>query len=205
MIPHLRRLAFLLLVLAAGGTVADSLWTEESAATLYADRRATKIGDIITIIVQENNSTAKDSTTSTTKQAGTDASISSFLFSPGASSLMTKGGKLPALKYDSKSDFSGGGSIKNSDSIAARIAVRVVDVLPNKDLVIEGTRSTSFSGETSHAVLRGVVRRDDVSPANTVYSYNIADATITFVSKGVVSDNQRRGWFTTFWQKLTPF
>jgi hypothetical protein len=55
------------------------------------------------------------------------------------------------------------------------------------------------------AVLRGLVRQEDIQPGNTVLSHNIADASIKFVSKGVVSDSQRRGWFTRAFDKITPF
>jgi flagellar L-ring protein FlgH len=71
--------------------------------------------------------------------------------------------------------------------------------------VIEGTRQIAFSGETQDAVLRGVVRVEDIAANNTVFSYNIADATIKYISKGTVSDNQRKGWFTKVWEKVTPF
>jgi flagellar L-ring protein precursor FlgH len=83
--------------------------------------------------------------------------------------------------------------------------VRVIDVLPNRNLVIEGTRETAFSGEQQTAILRGTVRPEDIAANNTIFSYNVADATIKFVSKGTISDNQRKGWFTKIWEKLTPF
>jgi flagellar L-ring protein FlgH len=184
---------------------ADSLWQSEGSKTMYADKRGTAIGDILTIVVQENTTASKDNTTKTSKQASTDASVSTFLYSPGASSFLTKGGQMPALKYGSKSDFTGGGTINNSEKLIGRIAVRVVDVLPNSNLVIEGSRDTAFSGEQQTIVLRGVVRSEDVAANNTVYSYNVADATIKFVSKGTITDAQRKGWFTKVWDKLSPF
>lgn len=184
---------------------ADSLWTEETARPLFSDKRATAVGDILTILIQENNSTSKDNSTKTSRKTGVDASLSSFLYSPGASSLLTKNGKMPALKFDSKNEFSGGGAINNTEKITARIAVRVVDVLPNRNLIIEGTRRSSFSGETQDIVLRGTIRPEDITPNNTVYSYNIADAQIRFVAKGSLSDSQRKGWFTRVWDKITPF
>lgn len=183
----------------------DSLWHEDFSKPMFADRRATRIGDIITIVVQENSSTSKDSLTKTAKKSGLDASISSFFYSPEASGLLTKNGKLPALKMQSQNDFSGGGSINNSEKIVTRIAVRVIDVLPNQNLLIEGTRQTTFSGETQDVVLRGTVRPDDVMANNTIFSYNIADAQIKFVSKGTVSDTQKKGWFTKVWDKISPF
>jgi flagellar L-ring protein precursor FlgH len=186
-------------------TRAESLWKPVSARSMFSDKRATAVGDILTVIVQENNSTAKDSNTKTAKKSGIDASIASFLYSPAASGLLTKKGQLPALKISGESDFSGGGSINNSERIVARIAVRVVDVLPNRHLIVEGTRQTSFSGESQDIVLRGIVRPEDVAANNTLFSYNIADASIRFVSKGTVTNSQRKGWFTRVWDKVSPF
>lgn len=184
---------------------ADSLWRDEVARPMFGDKRAGAVGDLLTVIVQENNSASKDKNTKTTKSTGMDASIASFLYSPAASGLLTKGGQMPALKYSSKNEFDGGGAINNSERIIARIGVRVIDVLPNKNLVIEGTRETAFSGEQQTIVLRGVVRPADISPENSIYSYSIADATIKFVSKGTLSDSQRKGWFSKILDKVTPF
>jgi flagellar L-ring protein precursor FlgH len=194
------------LAAASGPTLlADGLWREDTARSMFSDRRATGVGDILTVIVQENSSTSKDNNTKTARESSIDASIASFLFSPGASGFMTKGGQMPAMKMQGKTGFTGGGAINNSEKIVARIAVRVVDVLPNRSLVIEGTRDTAYSGEQQTMVMRGVVRADDVAANNTVYSYNIADATIRFTSKGTLTDTQRKGWFTKIWDKLAPF
>ena len=183
---------------------ADSLW-KTSSKSMTADRRARRAGDIITILVQENNSAQKDNSTSTSKKSGLDASVSSFLYPPSASGLLTKKGALPAMKMDSSSSFDGSGKVNNTEAITGRIAVRVIDVLPNGNLVIEGTRRTTFSGETTDAILHGVVRSDDVTAANTVYSYNVADATVRYQSKGVASDAQSKGWFSRTWDKVSPF
>ena len=194
-----------LTVMAGSSGFAQSLWKEETSRAIVSDKRATGIGDILTILVQENNSASKDNNTTTAKKTGINAAIASFLFSPAASRLGTHNGKLPAIKMDSSQDFTGGGKISNNERITARIAVRVAEVLPNGNLIIEGTRQTSFAGETQDAILRGVVRAEDIAANNTIFSYNIADATIKYVSKGSVTDNQRKGWFTKVWEKVTPF
>jgi flagellar L-ring protein precursor FlgH len=191
--------------ISAPGTEAQSLWRDDSSRAMVADKRATGTGDILTILVQENNTSSKDANTQTSKQSGIDAAIQAFLYSPNASKLLTKKGEMPSIKLNSKQDFTGGGKISNSEQVTARIAVRVVDVLPNGNLVIEGTRQIAFSGESQDAVLRGVVRLADVAANNTVFSYNVADATIKYISKGTISDNQRKGWFTKIWDKVTPF
>jgi flagellar L-ring protein precursor FlgH len=189
----------------AGLVQGDSLWQDEVSRPICSDKRAVAVGDILTVVVQENNSASKKKNTKTDKTSGMDASIASFFYSPASSGLLTKGGQMPALKFNSANSFAGGGSIDNSETIVARIGVRVVDVLPNRNLVIEGTRESGFSGEQQTIVLRGVVRPDDITAGNSIYSYNIADATIRFVSKGALSDSQRKGWFNKVWDKVTPF
>lgn len=200
------RVALLSTVLCASiSSNAQSLWQADSSQALISDKRACAIGDLLTILVQENNTASKDNSTKTAKSTAVDASIASFLYSPAASSFLTKNGVMPAMKLGSSQSFDGGGKVSNSERITARITVRVVDVLPNKNLVIEGRRTTAFAGETQEAVLRGVVRTEDIAPNNTLFSYNVADATIKYVSNGTLSDNQRKGWFTRVWEKVNPF
>jgi flagellar L-ring protein FlgH len=184
---------------------ADSLWQDGQSKSQCADKRAGRVGDIVTILVQENTTATKANNTKTSKQSNLDAALATFLYSPAASGLLTKNGTLPAMKFSSKSDFAGGGSINNSQQIAASVAVRVVDVLPNGNLVIEGTRESSFSGEQQTIILRGTIRQDDISSLNTVFSFNVADATIKFISKGTITDSQRKGWFHRIWDKFSPF
>ena len=195
----------LALLIAAPFTRGQSLWQEGAARSIVADKRATQVGDILSILIQESNTANRQNNTKTSKSSNIDASLQAFLYSPAASGLLTKKGQLPALKTTAAQSFDGGGQINNSEKITARIAVRIIDVLPNNNLVIEGTRKVSFSGETQDAVLRGVVRAEDVTANNTIYSYNIAEATIKYVSSGTITDNQRKGWFTRVWEKVTPF
>jgi flagellar L-ring protein precursor FlgH len=184
---------------------ADSLWKGSDSKSMYADKKAGAVGDILTITVQETSSATKDRSTQTAKKSSIDASIAAFLYSPAGSGFLTHKGQLPAISTSQNNSYQGGGTVSADEKIIAMIPVRVVDVLPNHNLVIEGTRETEFGGETQKAVLRGVVRVEDIAPNDTVYSYNVADATIKFVGKGPLSDSEKRGWFTTIWDKLTPF
>jgi flagellar L-ring protein precursor FlgH len=183
----------------------QSLWHDEVSQAMYSDKRASGVGDIITIIVSETSTASKNNETKTEKQSSLSAAITSFLYPSGASGLLTKKGQLPAMAYNSDVKHDGAGSINNSETVVAKIAVRIVEVLPNRNLIVEGRRETAFSGEHQTIVLRGTVRQDDVASDNTVFSYNVADATIQIIGKGTVSDTQRKGWFTRIWDKLTPF
>jgi len=193
--------------LMAGTAAANSLWNSADTAqsAMFADKKAHAVGDILTISVQENSSAVKNNNTTTAKQSDLTAALTAFLYSPAGSSFLTKNGQLPALAFNSKQDFNGGGSVNNAEQIVANIPVTVVDVLPNDTLVVEGRRQTSFAGETQNIVLRGTVRYDDISPTNTVYSWNVADATIKIENSGPVTDSQRKGWFTKLWEIITPF
>lgn len=184
---------------------AQSLWRDGASKPMFSDKRAAAVGDLLTILVQENTTASKDNKTATSKKAAVDASIATFLYSPGASSFLTKKGAMPALKYSAQNDFNGGGTINNSEQIVAQITVRVIDVLPNKTLLVEGVRETAFSGEKQKVILHGTVRQEDVTANNTVFSYNVADAKIQITSSGAITDSQRKGWFTKIWDWITPF
>ncbi len=184
---------------------ADSLWNQGLSRNICGDKKAQFVGDILTILIQENNGATRQNNTTTSKKASLNAAIASILYSPTASGLLTKKGALPAINYTSDAEFNGGGSINNAETITAQVSVKVVDVLPNGNMVVEGQLHTAFSGEKQDAVVRGTVRPDDVMANNTLYSYNIADATIQFMSKGTITDAQRKGWFTRVWDKVSPF
>lgn len=198
--------SLVLLMAAAAGMLpaaapAQSLWHDDVSKAMYVDKRSTGVGDIITIIVQENTTAAKNNETKTERQSSLTSAITSFLY-PG---FLAHSGSMPSAGYNSDAKHDGTGAINNSESIIAHIAVQVVDVLPNHNLVVEGKRETSFSGEKQTIVLHGVVRPDDVTADNTVLSYNVADATIQIIGKGTVSDSQNKGWFTRILDKVNPF
>lgn len=202
-------LSLVFLFISLGGlpltSPSQSLWQDSTSRPMFADKRASRVGDLITIVVQESTTATKDNKTSTSKKASLDAAIATFLYSPAANGLLTKSGQLPAIKYASQNNFDGGGTINDSEHIVAQVTVRVVDILPNRNMMIEGTRETAFSGEKQNIVLRGIVRPEDVTANNTVFSFNVADAKIQIITKGAVTDSQRKGWFTKIWDKLSPF
>ena len=199
-----KTILLVLLALPAGlptAATAQSLWHDDVSRPMFADKRAAGTGDILTIIVQETSSANKNNETKTEKNSSWTAAITSMLF-PGWGAVK---GSMPAVSYNSDLKHDGSGAINNSQTMVAQVAVKVMDVLPNHNLVIEGRRETSFSGERQTIVLHGVVRPEDVTAANTVLSYNVADASIHIDGKGTVTDTQGKGWFTRILDKVNPF
>jgi flagellar L-ring protein precursor FlgH len=180
---------------------ADSLWAAGQAKSMFADRKAAAKGDILTILVAESAVAQSSQSKSSNRESSLQDAISRFIYSGAA----VHKGELPGMGSSGKSSFSGGGDVSNSQSLSARAAVTVNDVLPNGNLVIEGVRVVTFSGETQYVVLRGIVRPDDISRDNSVVSTNIADARVEFHAEGTLTDAQKRGWLSKAYEKLRPF
>ncbi|EIQ00339.1 flagellar basal body L-ring protein [Opitutaceae bacterium TAV1] len=199
--------AFQLFGLSAFSVSAASLWTAPGSreVSLVADSRAGRVGDIITIVVAEAAAQSSTQSKNTSTDTSAEAAVNQFLYPPSASKFGTHNGALPGISFGGTSTFSGGGSVNNSQTITARAAVLVTDTLPNGNLVIAGARRTTFSGETQHVILHGVIRRDDITSANTILSSNIADTHIEFISEGSLTDAQKRGWLSRIYEKLRPF
>ena len=191
--------------LASSASANGSLWPTNNASErgMIADHKASRAGDIITIVVNENAIAQSSQSKKSTRDASLNDSVQQFLFAN--SKLGTHNGGLPGIQLGGTSTYSGGGDVSNSQSLSARAAVLVTDVLPNGNLVIEGARIVTFSGETQYVVLHGLVRIDDVTRDNTVTSSNIADARVEFYSEGQLTEAQKRGWFSKLYERLRPF
>ncbi len=189
------------------GARADSLWPTAGAGSqvgMVADRKAAAKGDILTIVIDESAAATSSQSKKSSRDSTIADAVSQFLFNPATSGLATHAGVLPATSITGKASYSGGGDVSNTQSLTARAAVLVTDVLPNGNLVLEGVRVVTFSGETQYVVLHGLVRCDDIARDNTVQSSNIADARVEFYSEGSLTDAQKRGWLAKVYEKLRP-
>lgn len=198
--------AFSLVTLAFATTAVagnGSLWPVGSGAErgMIADRRAARTGDILTVVVSESATSTNAQSKSSNRESSLEDAVTRFIYS----TALLHNGELPASSAKGKSTNTGGGQVNNSQSLTARAAVLVTDVLPNGNLVIEGARMVKFSGETQHVVLRGVVRPEDISAGNTILSTNVADARVEFLTEGELTDAQKRGWLSKVYEKLRPF
>ena len=208
------RLLLVFAVLAyAPAAFGASLWIKSSNRErgLYADKRAYGIGDIVTISVSEGTSLNTSQNTSRSRDSKIENAVTQFLFAN--SKLGTHNGQLPGTQIEAKNSSTGGGDITNSQNLRAQVSVIVIDVLPNGILVLEGARVVSFGGESYYAVLKGLVRPEDVGHGfrqglryrNTVSSQYIADAQIEYVSKGSLSDTQKQSWYQKLSSIVNPF
>lgn len=158
-------------------------------SSLYSDLKARKVGDIVTILIFEYSSASNKTQTATKKE--NEFSLSG---GPGRGALDFI--PLYALSSDVKNEYEGSGSTSRSGNLRAKITATVTQVRDNGDLVIRGSRVVEINGEKEIITLSGVVRPEDISPANTVYSYNIADAQISYKGKGAISTGGRPGILT---------
>ena len=197
-----------LLFLSAPGLLsAKSLWLSPGSneSSLVADLKASNIGDLVTIVVRETTRTSNSQSTSTSKESSVQTSINQFLFPTSASNFGTHNGSLPNTDFGGASEHSGGGTITNAQTFTTQFTVRVIDRLPNQQLVIEGVRVILVSGERHFMVLTGVLRPADITSDNTILSSRIADARIEFISEGSLSEVQRKGWLQKLNDLLNPF
>ncbi|MCP4581892.1 MAG: flagellar basal body L-ring protein FlgH [candidate division Zixibacteria bacterium] len=162
---------------------------EARSRSIFTDIKAHEVGDLITVIIAENSRASNKAKTTTEKktEAGTEgtAGLGPLDFIPiwGASGQNES-------KYDGK------GQTEKSGSLQAKMTVKVVAVMSNGDLAIEGNRVVIVNDDEETLFLSGTVRSRDISESNTIYSHQIADAQISSKSKGTVNTGNRPGFVT---------
>ena len=190
-----------------------SLWLKSTnrGKGLFIDKRAYAVGDLLTIDVSESASLAASQNTTRNRQSQVENAVKQFLFEQ--SKMGTHNGQLPGTEIETKNSSKGGGSIANSQNLRGKISVVVIDTLPNGTLVVEGARMVTFSGESYYAVLKGIVRTEDIGFGfkeglryrNVVSSQYVADAQIEFVAKGSLTDAQKQSSYQRLSGILNPF
>jgi len=177
-----------------------SLWSEDRPhAFLFNDLKANNIGDVVTVRIVESSKGNKNASTKTAKDSSLSTSISAF-FGMSPDKLSQGGvGAETSEKHD------GTGSTSRSSELTAVLTAKVIDVLPNGNLLIDGRREVIVNNETQLISISGIVRPEDIGPNNTVLSTYIADAKITYTGEGVIGDKQRVGWFVKIMDAVWPF
>jgi len=172
-------------------------------AYLFADQRAARVGDIVTINVVEDANAERGALTDLTRNANASLQISAFL---GLVRLLESTiDPANLLSGGQGSDFIGRGSTSRTEHVRATVPAIVKQVLPNGNLFIEGHRVILVNDEEHHFYVSGLVRPFDIAEDNSIDSGRIADAEIEFTGRGIISEKQRPGWLQRGLDLIAPF
>jgi len=181
-----------------------SVWHGQ-LTSLFSDQRARYVGDILTVKITEISQASESATTDTSRKSQTVGQITGLL---GLENHQTGPLKnMPNLISSNmpNNDFSGAGATTRTGSLSATITVRVMEVLPNGNLAIEGKREIYVNNEEKEILLQGIVRPRDIAFDNSVLSTQVADAKVKYTGIGVVAEKQRPGWGQRVLDYLWPF
>lgn len=178
-----------------------SLYSENYSISLYTDAKAMRIGDIITVILEEETSSSKSSNISLVKDDDVNIEEGTVLgtgISAKNLSLLTD---LVAER-----EFTGEADADQSNSLIGDITVTVADILPNGNLVIRGEKWITINRGDEYIRLSGIIRPGDIATDNTVVSTRIANARISYSGTGELANTNRQGWLSKFFNgPLWPF
>lgn len=196
---------------AYGANNPGSLFAASEQDTLFADSRARRVGDIVVVKLVESTKAQNTAKTTAEKDNLNDYGVNA-LFGRSKSGFIPLVGLGPqaavgakALDTFSKSEQDGTGSTSRTNYVSSSMAARVTRVLPGGLLQIEGARQIRVNEETEYMVVRGMIRAKDVEADNSIYSTQIADASIEYYGRGALADKQKSGWFTRLMDNIWPF
>ena len=178
-------------VMVGGAAEAKSLWVDNGYISLYADKKARNVGDILTIVINESTTQSATKSRRNSKAGNVSVGNGTGIFD-----------FIRAFSVSGSDSFEADGSATDTNRFSGQITVTVVEVLPNGNMVVEGTQSIWQNRDEHRITLRGVIRRDDVTMNNTVPSTRVADATIKFDGKGPLNAKQRQGILTQIFNFL---
>jgi flagellar L-ring protein FlgH len=164
--------------------------------------------DIITIIIREESELTSDGTTDLKKDSSFDAHLDQFIkLSPKNWEIQggAQGPTPPAIKWGLKRDFKGEARLDRSDKFTTRIAAEVVDVKPNGTIVVQARKSERHDDEVQELILSGICRGTDITPDNSVYSWQIYDLQIQNLTNGAVTSTTKRGFVPKVLDAINPF
>jgi flagellar L-ring protein precursor FlgH len=171
-----------------------------SSAYIFADQRARRAGDIVTVVVREEADASRKAETDLRRSAASSLTIEALF-----TLMKTAGIPSNLLSGSQKSDFLGRGQTSRSERLEATVPAIVREVLPNGNLFIEGHRVVLVNEEEHHFYISGVIRPIDIANDNTVISSQVADAEVEFTGRGVISEKQRPGWLQRGLDFIAPF
>jgi flagellar L-ring protein precursor FlgH len=176
-----------------------SIYQPGVSRTLFEDRRARYVGDTMTIVIAETTSASTASSTSVSRAGSINTTVPTIQGLPGKF--------LQGIDLSASSDIShaGEGDAAARNAFTGNIAVTVIEVLGNGNLLVSGEKQVSIGQGTEYIRLSGVINPYFISTANTINSANVADARIEYRATGAISEAQVMGWLTRFFMSVLPF
>jgi flagellar L-ring protein precursor FlgH len=169
-------------------------------AGLSSDLRARRVNDLVTIKVIESISGVGSADSSLDKSSSGSAAVGKFFGLEGRLPSAVDPTSLASVSAGTK--FKGAGQTSRSGDLTAIITARVMEVLPNGDLVLEGAREIDINGDRQVAVLTGVLRTSDIQPNNVALSTSVGQLRIRYFGRGLMKDNLQPGWLIRVLNKI---
>jgi flagellar L-ring protein precursor FlgH len=154
---------------------------------LASDVRARNVGDLVTIVVLDQASATSEGTTTQQRSSSANASITSLFGPKSPRNALTN-----LANMSGQQQLKGQGATTRQTTVSTTVSARVLGVLPNGDLIIEGSKLISINSEYQTVSLRGIVRQTDLGQADSVGSNQVEDLELRINGKGVVADAIRR-------------
>ncbi|WP_118137296.1 flagellar basal body L-ring protein FlgH [Oceanicella sp. SM1341] len=185
---------------------AGSLW-RNGPTSLFGDRRAQTLGDIVTVVIEIDESASISNETTRDRTGNENLSIAALLGLPSvADTILPGAGTLePAASVASSSGSSGAGTVDREEEITLRIAATVTDMLPNGHMVIAGTQEIRVNYELRDLQVAGVIRPEDITRKNEITYDKIADARILYGGRGQITDVQQPRYGQQVADIILPF
>ena len=168
---------------------AGGLFRSGYSGSLVSDRRAVKVGDILTVVLDESTQSSKSAGTSFGKESSVGIGVPTLL-----------GTEFEQLNSSASAerDFKGSASSSQQNTLRGSIAVTVHQVLPGGTLLVKGEKALRLNQGDEIIRLSGLVRIDDINRYNQVSSQNVANAQISYAGRGALADSNQPGWLTRF-------
>lgn len=169
-------------------------------AGLGLDPRARNVNDLVTIRVVESITGVGSADSALNKNSNAKAGVAQMFGAESVTPDWLDASNLVGAASETK--FKGGGTTSRSGVLTANVTARVVEVLPNGDLVLEGVREVDINGDRQIIVLTGVVRQADIGRGNVVLSPSVGQMRIRYFGRGLIKDNLKPGWIVRILNKI---
>jgi len=171
-----------------------SLFKKHYVNNIYSDSKAHRIGDIISVILEENTQANKNAKTELKKENSSQLDPITGL---GGTAVSLNGQTLQ-FGISQNSSFKGDAKADQGNSLSGNISVHVLRVLPNGNLMIRGEKWITLNNGDEYIRLTGIIRSKDINSNNTILSNKVANARIQYAGTGAFADTNEQGWLTKF-------